>query len=166
MMKVIIDKNLFNKSIAETKLQLAEWLLDHNCPYDDTSYLQNFNLEILGWLKSKNIAMSKNCLSNVIDKTIDKVIIEWFIKNGAVINSESFHSCIRNSSNENLWDLLKRSKLNLTIDHLKTAILYENIEVLDYIYGKGIRPDETIIEVAMKNQKRISLKWLIKNNLF
>lgn len=166
MMKVIIDKNIFNKSISEAKLQLADWLLENNCPCDDTCYLQNFNLEMLSWLKSKNIAMSKNCLGNVIDKTSNPLTIDWFIKNGAVINSEAIDSCIRNFSNEILWNLLKRTKLQLTLDHYKTAILSENTEVLDYIYSKGVKADETIVEIAMKAQKKVSLRWLIKNDLF
>lgn len=163
-MKVIIDEVVFNKAIAEEKLQLAEWLLENGCPCDDTSYVQNFDILILNWLKSKNIAMSKDCLSNVIDKKADINTINWFIDNGAIVNSDVLISCIRNNRNEILWNI--KRNIELSSMYYKPAIIAENIEVLDHLLNKNIQMDSSIPEIAMKYGKKASLKWLIKNDLF
>lgn len=165
-MKVIIDEAVFNKAIAEEKLELAEWLLENNCPCDDIAYVQNFNIQVLEWLQQKHIPMSKECLGYVIDKTDDLLTINWFIKNGATINQDSLQSCIRNNRNEIFWSLLKKTKISLNKDYFRTAIMSENIEVLNYLFQNEIKCDEEIVELAMKNKKKNSLKWLIKNDLF
>jgi hypothetical protein len=165
-MKITVDEGTFNKAIFDGKLELANWLLQNTCPYDQSVYVQNFNIQVLNWLKSKDILVPKNCLSSVIDKTSDQNVINWFLSNGVTIDKASLNACIRNSRNELLTYLITQSGLSLDIDSYKTAILSENIVVLDRIKVLGIEIDDTIVEIALKNKKKNSIKWLVLNNLF
>lgn len=165
-MKITVDEGTFNKAIFDGKLELANWLLLNTCPYDQSVYVQNFNIQVLNWLKSKDILVPKNCLSDVIDKTSDRNVINWFLSNGVNITKNSLNACIRNKRNELLTYLIAQSGLSLDIDSYKTAILSENIEILDILKTLGIEIDETIVELAMKSKKKISLKWLVLNDLF
>lgn len=162
-MKVTIDASTFNKAIRQGKLELAEWLITNSCPVDSSVYIQNFDITILHWLKSKDIQIPKNCLSDVIDKTGDLDVIKWFQKNGAIINSNCLNSCIRNSRNTLFFEFLQKNKI--PDDAFKVAILSENIQILDFLKEK-IKIDEEIVEIAMKNKKKESLKWLVLNDLF
>jgi hypothetical protein len=165
-MKVNIDEGTFNKAISEGKLELANWLLLNSCPYDLSVYVQNLNLQVLNWLKSKDIDIPKNCLSDVIDKSSDLAVISWFISNGVSVNHSALNSCIRNKKNELLFHLMEQSNLTLNYESFKTAILAENITVLDYLKTGSLTIDENITELAMKSKKKLSLKWLVLNNLF
>jgi hypothetical protein len=165
-MKVTIDESTFNKAISEGKLELANWLLLNSCPYDSSVYVQNLSLQVLNWLKSKDIDIPKNCLADVIDKSSDLTVINWFVSNGVFVNHSSLNSCIRNKKNELLFHLMGQSNLTLNYESFKTAILAENIEVLDYLKTGTLTVDENITELAMKNKKKLSLKWLVLNNLF
>lgn len=165
-MKITVDEGIFNKAIFDGKLELANWLLLNNCPYDQSVYVQNFNIQVLNWLKSKDILVPKGCLSDVIDKTSDQNVINWFLSNGVTINKASLNACIRNKRNELLTYLIAQSGSSLDIDSYKTAILSENIVILDILKSSGIEIDETIVELAMKMKKKISLKWLALNDLF
>lgn len=165
-MKIIIDETTFNKAIEKEKLQLAEWLLENNCPFNDTAYLQKFDIKILNWLKANHIPMTKDTLANVIDKTGDISIISWFMENGAEVNNNSLKSCIRNNKNQILWLLSKKIKMVLDSEYPKIAVLAENIEILDYLLQNGVKFTEEIHDIAMKNKKKQSIKWLINNNLF
>lgn len=165
-MKVNIDEGTFNKAISQGKLELAEWFLENACPVNDTAYIQNFNIGILNWLNSKNIFISKQCLSNVIDRTGDAAVVQWFIDNGVVIDGSALISCIRNTRNELLWDLMKISKISLCVDAFRAAIMAENIDVLDFLKTNKCKTDETVTEIAMKYKKKLSLKWLVMNDMF
>lgn len=164
-MKITVDEGTFNKAITDSKLELANWLLLNTCPYDQSVYVQNFNIQVLNWLKSKDILVPKNCLSDVIDKTSDRNVINWFLSNGVNITKNSLNACIRNKRNELLTYLIAQSGLDLDIDSYKTAILSENIVVLDMHKNNGIPFDELLVELAMKN-KKLSIKWLVLNDFF
>lgn len=165
-MKITVDEGTFNKAIFDSKLELANWLLINTCPYDQSVYVQNFNIRVLNWLKSKDIIVPKNCLSNVIDKTSDQNVINWFLSNGVDISKASLNACIRNGRNELLTYLIAQSGLILDIDSYKTAIISENIVILDILKSSGVEIDDTIVEIALKNKKKNSIKWLVLNNLF
>lgn len=165
-MKINIDEAVFNKVIQAGKLEVAEWLLHHSCPTDDTAYIQNFDLSILNWLKSKDIPMSTKCLSHVISKTSDDNTISWFIKNGAVVDDLAVMSSIQQKANLLFKKLIQEYKISLGAEAFKTAILAENLEILDYLNKKGCQYDESITELAMKHKKKESLKWLVLNDKF
>lgn len=163
-MKITIDETTFNKAIREGKLELAEWLLKNTCPVDPSVYVQNFDIGVLNWLKTMGVQIPVNCLSEVIDKTGDIDIIRWFETNGAVVNSNSLNSCIRNSRNLLFFEFLKKNKI--PEDAFKVAILSENIEILDFLKTKKVDMNDEVVEIAMKNKKKASLKWLVLNDIF
>ncbi len=165
-MKITVSEGTINKALADGKLELATWLLENNCPYDQSVYVQNFNIQVLNWLKLKDVQVPKNSLSDVIDKTSDLNVINWFLSNGVNITKNSLNACIRNKRNELLTYLIAQSGLSLDIDSYKTAILSENIEILDILKSSGVEIDETIVELAMKSKKKDSIKWLVLNDFF
>lgn len=165
-MKVTIDEIVFNKAIKEGKLELAQWLLDQGCTVDDTAYIQNFNQSVLNWVYSKNIPMARTVLSNVISNTGDISVINWFITNGSLIDVNSLLSCISSNRNELFWELFKKKPITLGLDACKAAIIAENIEILEHLKIINAPFDESVTELAMKFKKKISLKWLVSNDLF
>jgi hypothetical protein len=165
-MKINVDEAVFNKAISHGKLEVAEWLLVNLCPSDDTAYIQNFDLVVLNWLKSKSIPMSPKCLSQVISKTGDEKTVTWFIKNGAIVDNLAIMATIQQKANVLFKKLIQEYKIPLALEAYKTAILSENIEILDYLNKKGCEYDESITELAMKFKKKESLKWLVLNDKF
>ena len=163
-MKITIDEIVFNRAIYSGKLELAQWLLDNGCPTAESAYIQNLNLDVLKWLKQSNILMSPSCLSQVIRKTTDKDIIIWFLNNGAVVDKETIFSCIESGANSLFKNFIDSSKIKLTIEDFRVAVLSENIEILDYLKNSGCEYNEEIVELAMKHKKKKSIKWLVLND--
>jgi hypothetical protein len=165
-MKITIDEIVFNKAIQQGKLEVAQWLLEQGCSVDSTAYVQNFNEIVLQWLYSKNIPMSKTVLSHVISNTGDISIINWFIKNGAIVDNSSLISAISNNRNELFWELFKKKNIILGVEACKAAVMAENIEILNHLKIINAPFEESVTEIAMKFKKKTSLKWLVSNDLF
>lgn len=163
-MKITIDETVFNRAIHSGKLELAQWLLDNGCPTSETAYVQNFNLDVLKWLKKNNILMSSSCLSQVIRKTTDQDIIIWFLNNGAVVNKETILSCVESGANTLFKNFIDTTNIKLNSEDYKVAIISENIEILDYLNKSGFVCDEEIVEYAIKHKKKKSIKWLVLND--
>lgn len=163
-MKITIDETVFNRAIHSGKLELAQWLLDNGCPTTDSVYIQNFNLDVLNWLKQRNITVPSSCLSQVIRKTTQQNIINWFLNNGSIINKETILSCIEAGANSLFKDFTDSTKIKLTIDDYKVALLSENIEILDYLNELECDFNEEMVELAIKHKKKKSIKWLVLND--
>lgn len=163
-MKITIDETVFNRAIFNGKLELAEWLLDRGCPTSDSAYIQNFDLGVLNWLKNSNISIPSSCLSQVIRKTKDTIIINWFLSNGSKIDKDSILSCIESGANFLFKNFTNVSKITPNTDDLKVAILFENIEILDYLNTLGLECDDEMVELAIKHKKKKSIKWLVLND--
>jgi hypothetical protein len=165
-MKITIDESTFNKALSLGKLELADWLIDQGCPSDNLCYIQNFDIKVLEWLNIKNIIVPKSCLSDVIDKTGDMKVVTWFLEKGVLVDMGSLLACIRNERNDLFMILVKKTNLTLGVDAFKTAIMAENLVMLDYLKSINCKSDETLIEISMKYKKKNSLKWLVTNGFF
>jgi hypothetical protein len=164
-MKVTIDEVVFNKAIYLGKLELAEWLLDNGCPTNESAYIQNFSPEVLNWLKKRDIPMMETCLSQVLRKTSDEDTVSWFMRNGCKITTNSILACIETKANKLFHKFIQMDNPILNIESYKVAILSENIEILNYLYESKVDIDDVISELAMKNKKKESIKWLVSKDL-
>jgi len=165
-MKIIIDELTFNKAIKDKKFELAEWLLEQNCPVKPTVYLQNLELETLMWLSSKNIPIDKDSMHLVVEMTESQDIIQWFIENGVTIDANVVNSCIRTKDISYIQWFLQTYNVSLSPVNYEIAILAENIPVLDLLKALNCPYDFNITDKAIKYLKKKSIKWLVTNGLF
>ena len=163
-MKVNIDEAIFNKAIKENKLELARWLIDSNCPIDKSCYIQRLQMDTLDWLKDNLISVPITSLWEVIENTDDSNIISWFIKNGCVIDKNALYSCVK-KKNALFYEFIKKN-ITLDMEIYKVAIISENIEILEYLRKEYIHLlSEEVKDYAMKYKKKLSIKWLVMNDL-
>lgn len=165
-MKISIDEAIFNKAIRENKFELAKWLLDVHCPVDKSCYLQNPTIDVLNWLKLNSITPNSYILCEVLEICNDIDVINWFINNNCVVDNKAIQSCIKQNNNELFLSLLEKYNHSLDIEAYKSAIISENIYVLNYLKKNNITISEEIRDYAMKNKKKESIKWMVVNNLF
>lgn len=165
-MKVTIDELTFNKAIKDRKFELAEWLIEQNCPVKSTSYLQNLKTDTLNWLYDKNIRIDSNIMSSVIEITSSSEIIQWFVEKGAKLDESAVNSCIRTKDTAYIKWFLETYNVKLSPMNYEIAILSENIPILDLLKTLNCPYDNVITEKALKNSKKKSIKWLVKNDMF
>lgn len=165
-MKINVDERTFNIAIKDNKFEVAEFLLSNSCPVNYLSYFQDFKISTLDWLYSKGIHLDKNCLNEVIYKIQDKEIIKWYIDKGLVTDSKCLDSCITNNHYELFSWFMEKYKVKPTIDNFISAVLSQDIKFLDYLNKINCPYDERLVETAIKNSKKESIKWLVKNNFF
>lgn len=165
-MKITIDELTFNKAIKEKKFELAQWLLEQNCPVKPSVYLQNLELDTLKWLYDKNIFIDKDCLHLVVELTESCDIIQWFVNNGVVIDANVVNSCIRTKDISYINWFLNTYNVTLSSINYEIAILLENIPVLELLKSLNCPYDRYITEKALKYFKKKSIEWLVKNNMF
>ena len=165
-MKITIDERTFNKSIASGSMEVANFLLENACPTDYLAYLQIFDTTILDWLYSKGVSLDKRCLHEVIGKCGDAMILAWFIEKGAVVDDKCLNACIKSKQYNLLSWFVEKYDVKLTVDNFKSAILSEDDMLLDYLKQHTCPYDETVLEIALKHSKEISIKWLVANEYF
>lgn len=165
-MKITVDETVFNKAILQRKLEAAKWLIDQGCPTNHYCYFQILEIDVLNWLFDCGIIIDKDCLFDVIQKTSDREIISWFCSKGVIADSKCVNSCIKSNNLELLEWLMQNNNILLTTDNYKTAISTETSDILDYLKTNACPYDETVLEYALKNSKKESLKWLVHNNFF
>lgn len=166
-MKINIDETVFNKAIKENKMELAEWLLAGNCPIDSQScYLQNFNIEVLEWIKNKRVEIPKDILPNVINLTHEQTVLEWFISNGVECDNNATQICIKQNSLPLLQFLHQKYNVALNAGNYTQAVLLENTEILDYLLKNNCEYSSEVLERALREMKKISVKWLANAEFF
>jgi hypothetical protein len=165
-MKISIDESVFNNAIKNKKFELAEWLIEQNCPVKSSVYFQNLELDTLKWLNDRNIPLDKNSMHAVIELTDSQEIIQWFIQNGVVIDSNVVNSCIRTKDVSYIKWFLYNYNVKLDSINYEIAVLSENIPVLDLLYELKCPYDSSITYKALRNLKKKSIKWLVERGLF
>lgn len=165
-MKIHIDEKSFNKAISENKFELAQFLLDNSCPIDTSCYFQDLRIETLEWLKSRGIPLNKHCLKELIIKTDELDIIEWFVDNGVIPDNDCLNSCIDLRNDKLFLWIVEKYNLELSTDNFISAIKTENTSILEYLKSKKCPYDERLVEAAIKYSKRESIKWLVNNGFF
>ena len=163
-MKVDITESTFNEAISKNKLELANWLLDQGCPTNSMCYLKATDVDTLSWLMTRGIVVNKGCLADVLNITGDLQIVDWFLSQNVVVNSEAINSCIKNNRGEIFKIFTRNNDVKLTVDNFKSAVIAEDTGVLDFLKSKRCSFDESVIETAMKYKKKNSLKWLVIND--
>jgi hypothetical protein len=165
-MKISIDEFTFNNAIKQKKFELAEWLIEQNCPIKSSVYFQNLELDTLRWLNERNIPLDKESMHTVIELTDSQEIIQWFIQNGVVIDSNVVNSCIRTKDVNYIKWFLHTYNVTLNPINYEIAVFSENIPVLELLLELNCPYDESITHKALKNMKKRSIKWLVENGLF
>lgn len=165
-MKITVDELTFNKAIKNGKFELAEWLIEQNCPVNSTSYLQNLKIETLEWLFARNVPIDKNCMPSVIEITNSPEVIQWFVDRGANLDASTINSCIRTKDTSYVKWFLETYRVNLSPVNYEIAILSENIPVLNLLKNLKCPYDNAITEKALKYSKKKSIKWLVNNDMF
>ncbi len=165
-MKITVDELTFNKAIKDRKFELAEWLIEQNCPYKSTVYLQNLEIDTLNWLYDKHIPVDSNIMSSVIEITSSADIIQWFIEKGVKLDESVVNSCIRTKDITYIKWFLNTYNVKLSPVNYEIAIVSENIPVLNLLKTLNCPYDNSITEKALKYSKKKSIKWLVKNDMF
>lgn len=165
-MKINIDEALFNKAILNRSLEVAKFLLDNACPVNYLAYLQVFDITILDWLIAKGVPSDKNCLHEVVNKTNDVDVIIWFIEKGTIVDNKCLNACINNQNYTLFSWFIETYNVKLSVDNFKSAVLLEDHTLLDYLKNHDCPFDETVVESAIKNTKKSSIKWLVMNGFF
>jgi hypothetical protein len=164
-MKIFIDEKVFNQAIKRNKLELAEWLLEQNCPHDSSCYFQNFDIKVLDWLKFKGVPVNTVSMSIVVKNCDSEEVIRWFISNGVEINTETINTCIKLKDVSFVLDFIQKYNVKLSSENYEIAILTENIPVLNLLKQSNCPFDEKLVEIALKYCKKKSVKWLVQNDL-
>lgn len=165
-MKIFIDEKVFNQAIKEGKLELAEWLIEQNCPRDSSAYLQNMDITVLKWLYSKGVEIDRGCMYNVVKVCDDEETIKWFIDKGVAIDASAINACIKLKDISYVMDFLTKYDVKLNSTNYEIAIMTENIPVLNLLKQTNCPYDKNITEKALKYCKKRSVKWLVENDLF
>lgn len=165
-MKINIDEKIFNKSILNEKLEVAQFLLDNSCPTNYLAYLQVFDITILDWLCARGIPFDKQCLHEVAAISGDAIILKWFIDKGAIVDNKCLNACIKGQNYDLFSWFVETYNVGLSVENFKSAILLEDDTLLDYLKKHKCPFDETVVETAIKNSKKYSIKWLVTNGFF
>jgi hypothetical protein len=160
-MKITITELILNKAVKEEKLELANWLIEMQCPYNDTVYCSNFKISVLDWLKLKGLFFTNKILSVAIESNCSLESINWFLNNGAQINKDAIISAIRMNKQQILDLLISKNKVVLGKQELNVAVISGNTSTIQLL--KNLIDDD-IIESAIKNKNKDSIRWLVLNN--
>lgn len=165
-MKINIDEAMFNKAIANNNLEVAKFLLDNACPTNYLAYFQNFDATVLDWLNSNGVTLDKHKLHEVINRTKDVTTLTWFIDKGCIVDDKCLNACIKSKNYNMLSWLVETYNVELSVENFKSAIILEDDLLLDYLKKHNCQYNETVVEIAIKNSKKHSIKWLVMNGFF
>lgn len=166
MKKIIIDHFVFNKAILNKKFEVAEFLIECECPRNYTAYLQRLEVPVFEWLSRNNIAIDEpNFSLYLLEKTEDKVVLDWFFLVKKIpISQDTMSYCINNDRLDLVRLLLEYGYSFKNTDYI-TAFKKGNMNILALLKEKKCPFDEKVEKTALSMGNKEILKWCIKNEL-
>lgn len=167
MKKIIVDQITFNKAIASKKLQVAEFLLEHDCPSNSMSYLQCLEIPVFEWLEHRVPILEDTFAENLLEKTMDMEVLKWFfIHKKIIITPRAIDVCILQKEQKTLQELPKLQEGCLTPQNFITACKVGDLEILQVLKDHDCPFDQTVENFVLTCGNKQVLKWFLKNDYF
>lgn len=167
MKKIIIDNFIFNKCIKDGKFEVAEFLLENECPNNFTAYLQVLDIKIFEWLDKHGIPLDNpNFSLYIIEKTQDKKILDWFFIQKKVPVSDSAVKYSISKGDKNILQILLNYGYKLTEEEYILASNSLNLDILEFLYENKCPYSNKVEKAVLKLGDKNVIKWFIQKNLF
>lgn len=165
MPKIMIDHTTFNKAILSKKLEVAEFLIEHDCPFNSTSYLQCLDISVFQWLEHRVPIDDYNFAENLIEKTTDTVILEWFFLYKKIpITREAVDCCIMKKDKNTLHFLLNLQKGCCKAENFITACKAGDIDILKVLKENNCPFNQGVEKFVLTFGDKQILKWFFNND--
>ena len=166
MKKIIIDNFVFNKAIQSRKFEVAEFLLEHECPCNYTSYLQILEVPVFEWLSSHGVQIDEpNFSLYLIEKTETPEILEWFFLVKKInISTDTMKYCINNSKIELIKRLINYGYKLKNTDYI-TAFKKGDLNLISMFKDNNCPFDQEVEKYVLSSGNKEVIKWSIKNGL-
>lgn len=167
MKKLLIDIFVFNKAIHSGKFEVAEFLLEHECPCNFTAYLQKLEIPVLDWLSNHNVQIDEPKFSTyLIEKTQEEEILRWFFEKKKVpISGSTVDYCITKDKKDILELLVSFGYCFGPQDYI-SASKKGDLGILDILKKYNCPFDETVEKTVLTLGNKQVVKWFINNDFF